>query len=109
FAIIVEQNGPRSMSAFGPKRTSATAPHMSAFGGKADTPDLMPRNRPPRSCRSTKQIGTRARSIRFSLNCPPYNNRGTNNHGGSDSAQDHQCTEMPKGKKSDDHGNDHDR
>ena len=24
------------MSAFGPKRTSATAPHMSAFGGKAD-------------------------------------------------------------------------
>jgi hypothetical protein len=26
------------MSAFGPKRTSATAPHMSAFGGKADMP-----------------------------------------------------------------------
>ena len=24
------------MSAFGPKRTSAVAPHMSAFGGKAD-------------------------------------------------------------------------
>src|SRR5262245_37592632 len=24
------------MSAFGPKRTCATAPHMSAFGGKAD-------------------------------------------------------------------------
>jgi hypothetical protein len=24
------------MSAFGPKRTSLTAPHMSAFGGKAD-------------------------------------------------------------------------
>src|SRR5262249_37837884 len=24
------------MSAFGPKRTSASAPHMSAFGGKAD-------------------------------------------------------------------------
>jgi hypothetical protein len=25
-----------SMSAFGPKRTSLVAPHMSAFGGKAD-------------------------------------------------------------------------
>jgi hypothetical protein len=25
-----------AMSAFGPKQTSATAPHMSAFGGKAD-------------------------------------------------------------------------
>jgi hypothetical protein len=24
------------MSAFGPKRTSPRAPHMSAFGGKAD-------------------------------------------------------------------------
>jgi len=24
------------MSAFGPKRTSPVAPHMSAFGGKAD-------------------------------------------------------------------------
>jgi hypothetical protein len=24
------------MSAFGPKRTSLAAPHMSAFGGKAD-------------------------------------------------------------------------
>jgi hypothetical protein len=24
------------MSAFGPKRTSVVAPHMSAFGGKAD-------------------------------------------------------------------------
>jgi hypothetical protein len=24
------------MSAFGPKRTSLVAPHMSAFGGKAD-------------------------------------------------------------------------
>jgi hypothetical protein len=24
------------MSAFGPKRTSVAAPHMSAFGGKAD-------------------------------------------------------------------------
>jgi hypothetical protein len=24
------------MSAFGPKRTSASAPHMSAFGGKED-------------------------------------------------------------------------
>src|SRR5262249_19006950 len=27
----------RPMSAFGPKRTSPVAPHMSAFGGKADT------------------------------------------------------------------------
>src|SRR5262252_7886065 len=26
------------MSAFGPKRTSLVAPHMSAFGGKADVP-----------------------------------------------------------------------
>src|SRR5262249_2723792 len=26
----------RMMSAFGPKQTSASAPHMSAFGGKAD-------------------------------------------------------------------------
>jgi hypothetical protein len=26
----------KRMSAFGPKRTSATALHMSAFGGKAD-------------------------------------------------------------------------
>jgi hypothetical protein len=26
----------RPMSAFGPKRTSVVAPHMSAFGGKAD-------------------------------------------------------------------------
>ena len=26
----------RGMSAFGPKRTSSLAPHMSAFGGKAD-------------------------------------------------------------------------
>jgi len=26
----------RQMSAFGPKRTSLVAPHMSAFGGKAD-------------------------------------------------------------------------
>src|SRR6185437_8002456 len=26
----------RLMSAFGPKRTSLVAPHMSAFGGKAD-------------------------------------------------------------------------
>ena len=26
------------MSAFGPKRTSLVAPHMSAFGGKADMP-----------------------------------------------------------------------
>jgi hypothetical protein len=25
-----------AMSAFGPKRTSVAAPHMSAFGGKAD-------------------------------------------------------------------------
>jgi hypothetical protein len=25
-----------AMSAFGPKRTSLVAPHMSAFGGKAD-------------------------------------------------------------------------
>ena len=25
------------MSAIGPKRTSVSAPHMSAFGGKADT------------------------------------------------------------------------
>jgi hypothetical protein len=25
-----------AMSAFGPKRTSASAPHTSAFGGKAD-------------------------------------------------------------------------
>ena len=25
-----------AMSAFGPKRTSTSAPHMSAFGGKAD-------------------------------------------------------------------------
>jgi hypothetical protein len=27
----------RKMSAFDPKRTWASAPHMSAFGGKADT------------------------------------------------------------------------
>jgi len=27
---------PEAMSAFGPKRTSVVAPHMSAFGGKAD-------------------------------------------------------------------------
>jgi hypothetical protein len=26
------------MSAFGPKRTSLVAPHMSAFGGKVDIP-----------------------------------------------------------------------
>ena len=26
------------MSAIGPKQTSASAPHMSAFGGKADIP-----------------------------------------------------------------------
>src|SRR5215475_471353 len=32
------------MSAFGPKRTSRVAPHMSAFGGKANTKtDLMTR------------------------------------------------------------------
>jgi len=28
----------RAMSAFGPKRTYVAAPHMSAFGGKADMP-----------------------------------------------------------------------
>ena len=28
----------RPMSAIGPKRTFAFAPHMSAFGGKADIP-----------------------------------------------------------------------
>jgi len=28
------------MSAIGPKRTSVFAPHMSAFGGKADMPPL---------------------------------------------------------------------
>jgi hypothetical protein len=27
---------PDTMSAYGPKRTSLVAPHMSAFGGKAD-------------------------------------------------------------------------
>jgi hypothetical protein len=31
------------MSAFGPKRTSVFAPHMSVFGGKADIA-LMPQN-----------------------------------------------------------------
>jgi hypothetical protein len=28
----------RRLSAIGPKRTSLAAPHMSAFGGKADMP-----------------------------------------------------------------------
>jgi hypothetical protein len=31
------------MSAYGPKRTSLAAPHMSAFGGKADM-QIAPRN-----------------------------------------------------------------
>jgi hypothetical protein len=30
------------MSAFGPKRTSLAAPHMSAFGGKADNASESP-------------------------------------------------------------------
>src|SRR5215468_2187857 len=64
FAALAKRYISRLSVAIGPKQTWASALHMSAFGGKADTPDLMPRNRPPRSCRSTKQIGTRARSIR---------------------------------------------
>ena len=42
------------MSAFGPKQTSASAPHMSAFGGKADMPVLRPRH---------VRVGASARSI----------------------------------------------
>jgi hypothetical protein len=34
------------MSAFGPKRTSLAAPHMSAFGGKADIKLTFTRRRP---------------------------------------------------------------
>jgi len=30
------------MSAIGPKRTSVVAPHMSAFGGKADNAAIKP-------------------------------------------------------------------
>src|SRR5262245_46496401 len=41
------------MSAFGPKRTSLVAPHMSAFGGKAD---IVARARHPRrKCLSLRQ------------------------------------------------------
>jgi hypothetical protein len=35
-AQSLELAQPRRMSAFGPERTSLVAPHMSAFGGKAD-------------------------------------------------------------------------
>ena len=35
------------MSAIGTKRTSASAPHMSAFGGKADMDWIMPASYPP--------------------------------------------------------------
>src|SRR6516164_3532825 len=39
------------MSAFGPKQTSASAPHMSVFGGKADMTGrvMYPQSRPERS------------------------------------------------------------
>jgi hypothetical protein len=33
---LFELAQPRGMSAIGPKQTSVFAPHMSAFGGKAD-------------------------------------------------------------------------
>ena len=37
FALWPRRRGePRTMSAYGPKQTSASAPHMSAFGSKAD-------------------------------------------------------------------------
>jgi hypothetical protein len=39
------------MSAFGPKRTSLAAPHMSAFGGKADMHCEMSANDPKRDIR----------------------------------------------------------
>jgi hypothetical protein len=36
--MMAEING---MSAIGPKQTSVAAPHMSAFGGKADSAQIM--------------------------------------------------------------------
>jgi hypothetical protein len=48
----------RYMSAYGPKRTWASAPHMSAFGGKADMVLWLPRHNVD-SCRGD-QCRTRA-------------------------------------------------
>jgi len=42
------------MSAFGPKRTSQVAPHMSAFGGKADIAII--RKASPEQSRSRSMI-----------------------------------------------------
>ena len=48
------------MSPFGPQRTSLVAPHMSVFGGKADTGSLTG------ECRRTAH-GSRARYARIAL------------------------------------------
>ena len=53
-----------AMSAFGPKRTSLAAPHMSAFGSKADIPE-------PSTCRSISRLAQGVRVGPRGLSPPP--------------------------------------
>ena len=53
------------MSAFGPKRTSLVAPHMSAFGGKADLTFCGPFQYRFEPLRSPRNRGNRTAQVEF--------------------------------------------